>query len=77
MPPRGAPLKAAMFTLTKAQMPGKSITIVFNGEDVSHKCSRAYVPREPGVEGDGWVDLRWDFGAPPERFNGKVLWFSS
>jgi hypothetical protein len=63
-----------MFTLSKSSYPGKSITVIFNGEDVSYKCSRALVPREQEIEADGWVEMRWDNGSPVERYNGRVMW---
>lgn len=65
-----------MITITKGLNParGQPITIFFNGEDVSYKCREARVPEEAGVEGDGWVELRWNADAAPERINGRTMW---
>ncbi len=65
---------SAGFLLTKGNFPGKSITIIFNGEDVSYKCSRAFVSREQGIPVKGWVEMKWDVGMPPDRYDGEVMW---
>lgn len=66
-----------MITITKGVNPArgkKGITVFLNGEDVSYKCREASVPDQPEVEGDGWVELRWDTDSTPERINGRTMW---
>lgn len=65
-----------MISITKGVNPGKgkSVTIFFNGEDVSYKCRAALVPETQNIEGDGWIDTRWSTDSPVERLNGRTMW---
>lgn len=41
--------------------------VALDGKEVSQRCFRAYVPMDPGTEGDGWVDL-YDVDETGTRF---------
>lgn len=72
----------------KAENPGDfGIRVWLDGQEVTNDCFAAGAPDEPGIEGDGWVDLylrdeQGDFSlvAPGateikwERRQGKVRW---
>jgi len=61
-----------------------SVHVWLNGEDVSHRCFRAYVSRTPGESVHGWVEL-CDLNEDGQPFardgdvarhieHGQILW---